>query len=179
MSVCVTLLQYNNYQYLTRFTQYMPIHNHFTALFSGAPGWGCARREPLDFMVQGKINRGGHTDHPAGRHSIRTNQCPPPPNPHFYRPEALPAAQPTAWKHWKACQYYRIFPIHSNIIKSIHNSHSPHTKIWQDSCINFYLVYVQTRWQLMAGYSLEQRRHQESHTWCKYFYFVGPHPDIQ
>jgi len=25
-SVCVTLLQYNNYQYLTRFTQYMPIH---------------------------------------------------------------------------------------------------------------------------------------------------------
>jgi len=26
------------------------------------------------FMMQGKINRGRHTDHPAGRHSIRTNQ---------------------------------------------------------------------------------------------------------
>jgi len=25
-------------------------------------------------MVQGKINRGRHTDHPAGRHSIQTNQ---------------------------------------------------------------------------------------------------------
>ena len=25
----------------------------------------------LDFMVQGKINRGRHTDHPAGRHSIQ------------------------------------------------------------------------------------------------------------
>jgi len=24
-------------------------------------------------MVQGKINRGRHADHPAGRHSIRTN----------------------------------------------------------------------------------------------------------
>jgi len=28
-------------------------------------------------MVQGKINRGRHTDHPAGRHSVSTNQCPP------------------------------------------------------------------------------------------------------
>jgi len=27
-------------------------------------------------MVQGKINRGRHTDHPAGHHSIWTNQCP-------------------------------------------------------------------------------------------------------
>jgi len=38
---------------------------------------GGARGELLDFMVQGKINRGRHIDHPAGRHSIRTNQCPP------------------------------------------------------------------------------------------------------
>ena len=62
-------------------------HNCFTAL--------------LDFMVQGKINRGRHTDHPAGFHSIRTNQCPPPQSPIFYRPDALPAAQPTASKHWR------------------------------------------------------------------------------
>jgi len=47
-------------------------------------------------MVQGKINRGRHTDHPAGRHSIWTNQRPPLPSPiFFYRPDALPAAQPT------------------------------------------------------------------------------------
>jgi len=56
-----------------------PHHNRFTALFPGPPGWAGARRELLDFMVQGKINRGKHTDHPAGRHSIQTNQCPPPP----------------------------------------------------------------------------------------------------
>jgi len=30
-------------------------------------------------MVQGEINRGRHTENPAGHHSIRTNQCPPPP----------------------------------------------------------------------------------------------------
>jgi len=76
-------------------------HNHFTALFPGPPGWAGARRELLDFMVQGKINRGRHTDHPAGCHSIRTNQCPPPPSPIFYRPDALPAAQPTVSKHWR------------------------------------------------------------------------------
>ena len=64
-----------------------PLHNRFTALFLGPSGWAGARRELLDFMVQAKINRGRHTDHPARRHSIRTNQCPPPPSsPYFYRP---------------------------------------------------------------------------------------------
>ena len=54
-------------------------------LFPGPPGWAGARREHLDFMVQGKINRGRHTDHPAGRHSIRiSNQCPPPTSPIFF-----------------------------------------------------------------------------------------------
>jgi len=79
-----------------------PHHNRFTALFPGPPGWTSARREFLDFMMQGKINRGRHTDHPAGRHSILTNQWLPPPSPHiFNRPYALPAAQPTASKHWR------------------------------------------------------------------------------
>ena len=60
-------------------------HNRFTALFLGPLGWASARRELLDFMVQGKINRGRHTNHPAGCHSIRTNQCPPlPSSPYFF-----------------------------------------------------------------------------------------------
>ena len=71
------------------------------ALFPGPPGWASARRELLDFMVQGKINRGRHNDHPTGRHSIWTNQCPLPPSPIFYRPDALPAAQLTVSKHWR------------------------------------------------------------------------------
>ena len=50
-----------------------PHHNRFTALFPGPPRWAGARRELLDFMVQGKINSGSHTDNPAGHHSIRTN----------------------------------------------------------------------------------------------------------
>jgi len=71
----------------------------FYGLFPGPPGWAGARRELLDFMVQWKINRGRHTDHPAGRHSIWTKHCLPPPSPIFYRPDALPVTQPTV--HWR------------------------------------------------------------------------------
>ena len=35
-------------------------HNRFTALFPGPFGWAGARRELLDFMVPGKINKGTH-----------------------------------------------------------------------------------------------------------------------
>jgi len=69
-------------------------HNRFTALFPGPPGWAGGRRELLDFMVQGKINRGRHTDHPAGRHSSRTNQCPPPPSPPIFFAGQMPFLPP-------------------------------------------------------------------------------------
>jgi len=62
--------------------------------FFWEPGWGDARRELLDFMVRGKINRGRHTDHPAGCHSIRTNQCRPAPSPHFLQTRC-PSCRPT------------------------------------------------------------------------------------
>ena len=50
-------------------------HNRFTTLSPGNRTSG--------LMVQGKINRGRHTDHLAGRLSIWTNQCPPPQSSHF------------------------------------------------------------------------------------------------
>jgi len=75
--------------------------------FSEPPRWAGARRELLDFMVQGKINTGRHTDHPAARHSIHTNQCPPIPSPIFYRPYALPAAPATVSKHWRQAPVMR------------------------------------------------------------------------
>jgi len=88
----------------------LPPHHHyrFTALFPGSPGWAGARRELLDFMVQGKINRGRHTDHPAGRHSIRTNRCPPPPSPHFFQ-AGCPSWCPTnSVKALKATSAFRL-----------------------------------------------------------------------
>ena len=69
----------------------------------------CQKR--LDFMVQAEINRGiRHTDHPAGRHSIRTNQYSPLPSPiYFYGPDALPAAQPKVSKHWRQLMRSKFF----------------------------------------------------------------------
>jgi len=74
-----------------------PHHDRFTALFPGPPGWAGARRELLDFMVQGKMNRGRHTDHPAGRHSIQTNQCSPPRlhHPPYFLQARCPSCRPT------------------------------------------------------------------------------------
>jgi len=66
----------------------------FTAIFPRPPGWASARRELLDFMVQGKINRGRHTNHPAVRHSIPTNQCQPPSSPNFLQARC-PSCHPT------------------------------------------------------------------------------------
>jgi len=74
-------------------------YNHFTALFQDHPGEPVPEEKFGDFVVQGKINRGRYADHPAGCHSIWTEQCPPPPSPILYRQDALPAAQPTVSKH--------------------------------------------------------------------------------
>ena len=73
----------------------------FTALFPGSPGWASARRELLDFMVQGKTNRGRHTVDPAGHHSICTNQCPPPPFPPLFTGR-MPFLPPNSVKALKA-----------------------------------------------------------------------------
>jgi len=90
------------------------------ALFPGPPWWAGARRELLDFMVQGKINRRRHADNPDGRHSIRTSQCPPPPSPIFYRPDTLPAAPPTVSKHWR--QLYLTYSVSKKILCSLYCS---------------------------------------------------------
>jgi len=52
--------------------------------------------------MQGKTNRGRHTDHLAWRHSIQTKQCPPPSSPMFFtgRMTFLPS-NPTVSKHWR------------------------------------------------------------------------------
>ena len=78
-TIYIIFMQMSDFGYCT----YIACWSVFTALFPGPPGWAGARRELLDFMVQKKTNRGRHTDHPAGRHSIWTKRCPPPPSLHF------------------------------------------------------------------------------------------------
>jgi len=91
--------RYNDF--LVSFVTMTNTHNRFTALFPGPPRWAGARRGLLDFMVQRKINRGRHTDirlsaTPSGLTNVHLHHPP-----IFYRPDALPATQPTVSKHWR------------------------------------------------------------------------------
>ena len=48
-------------------------HNHFTAIFLGLPGWASARRNLLDYTVQGGYQRQTHRQS-SWRRSIWNNQ---------------------------------------------------------------------------------------------------------
>jgi len=82
-------------------------HTRLTALFPGQPGWARNRKGKtnLDFTEardsEWHWHQLGHMqvctslqtdDHASTHHSV------------FYRPDALPAAQPTALKHWRHVQ---------------------------------------------------------------------------
>ena len=60
--------------------QSTPPPQPFHGPFSGITQVSRCQKRTSGLMVQGKINSGRHTDHPDGRHSIRTNQCSPPPS---------------------------------------------------------------------------------------------------
>ena len=110
-------------------TSSIPPPQPFYAPFSGTPpGWSGARRELLDFMVQGKINRGRHWPHPTGRHSIRTNQCPPPPSPIKYN----------------VVQKYLINKIINNSFKIISSCSTSCKRI----CYIFVILYASETWSM-------------------------------
>ena len=81
-------------------------HTRLTAPFPGLPGWAGTRKAKPNWILlkQETVNGSGiswaicksaprsrQTTMPAPQHSV------------FYRPDALPAAQPTASKHWRHC----------------------------------------------------------------------------
>ena len=87
----------------------MYTHTRLTALFPGLPGWASTTKVkpiwilPKQETVSGSgISRAICKSAPCSR-QITT------PTPHhsvFYRPDTLPAAQPTASKHWRKSQQH-------------------------------------------------------------------------
>ena len=71
-----------------------PPPHPFYGTFSGTTRVSRCQKRTSGLMEQGKINRGRQTDHPAGRYSSRTNQCPPPPSPIFLQ-AGCPSCRPT------------------------------------------------------------------------------------
>jgi len=131
----------------------LPHRNCFTALFPGPPGWAGARRELLDFMVQGKINRGRNTNHLAGRHSIWTNHCPPPPSPQWVIRVLLIAWNELLLSHWRCHQ-----KVNLNWVAVCHGCVSVDVCMWyyrkwlpHSTYQSFRFSWVCWKWTNMAG----------------------------
>ena len=79
-------------------------HTRLTALFPGLPRWAGARKvKPIWILLKQETVSGSGISWAICKSAPRTRQLTvPAPHHHtvFYRPDALPAAQPTASKHW-------------------------------------------------------------------------------
>ena len=79
-------------------------HTRLTALFPGLPGWaGTREAKPIWILLKQETVSGSGINWAICKSAPRSRQITTPAPHHsvFYRPDALPAAQPTASKHWR------------------------------------------------------------------------------
>ena len=83
-------------------------HTRLTALFPGIPGWaGTRKAKPNWILLKQETVSGSGISWAICKSAPRSRQITMP-APHlsvFYRPDALPAAQPTASKHWRQSKH--------------------------------------------------------------------------
>jgi len=80
------------------------VHTRLTALFLGLPGWAGTRKvKPMWTLLKQETVSGSGISWAICKSAPRSRQIttPTPQQSVFYRPDALPAAQPTASKHWR------------------------------------------------------------------------------
>ena len=79
-------------------------HTHLMALCPGLPGWAGTRKvKAIWILLKQETLSGGGISWAICKSAPRSRQITMPATHHLvsYRPDALPAAQPTASKHWK------------------------------------------------------------------------------
>jgi len=79
-------------------------HTRLTALFPGLPGWAGTRKvKPIWVILKQETVSGSGISWAICKSAPRSRQItmPAPHHSVFYRPDALPATQPTASKHWR------------------------------------------------------------------------------
>jgi len=79
-------------------------HTHLTALFPGLPRWAGTRKvKPIWILLKQETVSGSGISWTICKSATRSRQITTPAPHHsvFYRPDALPATQPTASKHWR------------------------------------------------------------------------------
>ena len=87
-----------------QFVKFVNTHTCLTALFPGLPGWAGTRKVKSIWILlkQGTVSGNG-ISWAVCKSAPRSRQITTPAPHHsvFYRPDALPAAHPTASKHWR------------------------------------------------------------------------------
>ena len=86
-------------------------HTRLTALFPGLPGWASTRKvKPIWILLKQEAMSGSGISWAICKSAPRSRQTTTPAPHHsvFYRPDALPTAQPTASKHWRNQHRHRI-----------------------------------------------------------------------
>jgi len=81
-------------------------HTRLTALFPGLPGWASTRKiKPIWILLKQETVSGNGISWAIRKSAPRSRQIttPAPTTEFFYRLDVLPAAQPTASRHWRHC----------------------------------------------------------------------------
>ena len=79
-------------------------HTHLMALFPGLPGWaGTRKKKPIWILLKQETVSGSGISWAVCKSAPRSRQITKPAPHHsvFYRPDAIPATQPTVSKHWR------------------------------------------------------------------------------
>jgi len=87
-------------------------HTRLTALFPGLPGWASTRKgKPIWILLKHETVSGSGISWAICKSAPRSRQITTPAPHHsvFCRPDALPATQPTASKHWRHDKYIKIY----------------------------------------------------------------------
>ena len=105
-------------------------HTRLTALFPGLPEWASTRKvKPIWILLKQETVSGSGISWDICKSAPRSSKITTPVPHHsvFYRPDALPAAQPTALKQWRKKMLISLF-IKSPLLKK----RKPLTKHWKN-----------------------------------------------
>ena len=95
-------------------------HTHLTALFPGLPRWAGTRKvKPIWISLEQETVSGSGISWAICKPApcSRQTTTPAPHHSAFYRPDALPAAQPTVSKHWRH-DLHLVFDIILNLTRT-------------------------------------------------------------
>ena len=120
-------------------------HTRLTAVYPGLPRWASTRKvKPIWILLKQETVSSSGISWAICKSAPRSRQITAPALHHsvFYRPDALPATQPTAWKHWR-----HLCAIHIHLLLLIPVTNQS----WYWKCTNscFFVILLQSS-SLMA-----------------------------